>query len=240
MDRRSFVQVSLSGLATLLAGEAWASPSLIHAPGVDLRKQAFAIARGQWLRLAPFQGMAEGAFVLPVRAEEMPLAILRVLEALEGNATLITHPSQGPWSADAMTRLLQEAQRRTALAPGDPVVALRNDYPRGALNGQMGRVLSVRGLAGKPLSYHLQFEYKAFDIPADDPAYGPGFALSVLRAQHETFERVIVPLWPGRPWSRIELITAHTRASRQVVYVGDEALARQAVLSESYPGDRSY
>lgn len=117
---------------------------------------------------------------------------------------------------------------RIDMAGGDPVIWTQNDWDRELMNGSMGRIHSViDGIAhatmdGKP------FEFTAADAPFLDLAY----AISVHKAQGSQWPRIIVPVFPSRLLDRTLLYTAVTRATEQVVLVGDPQAFRRAIEDE--------
>ncbi len=56
-----------------------------------------------------------------------------------------------------------------------------------------------------------------------------GYAITVHKAQGSQWSRIIVPVTGNRLLDRTLIYTAVTRAQRQVILVGDEQAARQAV-----------
>ena len=69
-------------------------------------------------------------------------------------------------------------------------------------------------------------------------ALEPGYAVTVHKAQGSQFPRIIVPLYAARNLDRTMLYTAITRATTQVLLVGDEESARRATESEPHASRR--
>ena len=157
-------------------------------------------------------------------------------------------------SAAAVNRFMHGRVRATALAlaragggagegidvdaafiPGEPVMVLRNDYPRGLSNGDVGIVLRVRGARGDEDELGVAFEkgeemivHSLNEIEAD---LGLAFALTVHKAQGSEYDRValVLPEIDVPLLTREIVYTALTRARHGVVVVGDPALLTLAV-----------
>lgn len=109
---------------------------------------------------------------------------------------------------------------------GEPVLATRNDYTLGIMNGELGVV--VGDVAGG-LCCRFGDEEKV--LP---PSYGHehvevGYAITCHKAQGSQFRRVIIPVTRSGLLDRSLLLTAVSRAQEQAVLVGDIAAFREAV-----------
>lgn len=119
---------------------------------------------------------------------------------------------------------------------GEPVIATRNDYDLGVMNGELGRVVEGDGAGG----LICRFDTGLKRIPNDyartelDLAY----AITCHKSQGSQFRRVIVPVTRNRLLDRTLLLTAVSRAQEQVVLVGDRAAFDAAVAAEPAPSAR--
>lgn len=110
-----------------------------------------------------------------------------------------------------------------------PLIHLKNDYKRNLYNGSLGVVASVdvdkRSLIGKFDNEDIEFDAdQIIDIALS-------YSITCHKSQGSQFKRVIVPIYKTRMLDPSWLYTAITRASDQVVLVGDrdalcEALQR--------------
>lgn len=126
---------------------------------------------------------------------------------------------------------------------GDPVLCTRNLWNRGLQNGSLGVVVQVEE---EPCSLTNEDGETIGSVLAwvdwDDGVRRPivedmlddlelSYAITVHKAQGSQWPRVIVPLTGHRLLDRTLIYTAVTRAQRQVLLVGDETAAKNAVLS---------
>lgn len=134
-----------------------------------------------------------------------------------------------------------DCHERTGLHEGDPVLCTRNLWHRGLQNGSMGKIVEVEK---EPVAIHgADGEETGFAVAWvlwDDGVRRPlqvdmlddielGYAITVHKAQGSQWPRVIIPVSRHRLLDRTLLYTAVTRAQRQVILVGDEMAASDAV-----------
>ncbi len=119
---------------------------------------------------------------------------------------------------------------------GDRVVQLRNDYQRGALNGEVGRITRLgakdRGLAVAfpDASGEREVEYE----PDELRQLQLGYATTVHKAQGSEYRGVVLVLSPQH-WMLLQrnlLYTAVTRARERIVVVAPARALRQALRAE--------
>jgi len=119
---------------------------------------------------------------------------------------------------------------------GDRVVQLRNDYQRGALNGEVGRI-SRLSPQGKGLS--VVFPDPAGDREVDYDSdelrqLQLGYATTVHKAQGSEYRGVVLVLSPQH-WMLLQrnlLYTAVTRARERITVVAPARALRQALRAE--------
>ena len=114
---------------------------------------------------------------------------------------------------------------RADIAEGDPIIWTRNDYERDLMNGSTGRIVEAhKDHAIAVLDGH-EHRLSAADSNLIELAY----AISVHKAQGSQWPLVIVPVYRSRIFDRTLIYTAATRASEQVVFVGDRGVFATAV-----------
>jgi exodeoxyribonuclease V alpha subunit len=116
-----------------------------------------------------------------------------------------------------------------ALAPGEPVMMLRNDYDRGLYNGDQGVVVRLREDRRAPrlgAAFPTRAGWAAWPIDAIGESLELSFAMTVHKAQGSELD-VVALLLPEQPiplLSRELLYTALTRARRAAVVCGSAAV----------------
>lgn len=125
-----------------------------------------------------------------------------------------------------------------SIACGDPVIHLVNDYDQGLMNGTLGRIVSVDG--GDAPGVHADFGGTVQFLPSADvpDRLDLAYAISVHKAQGSQFKRVAVVVARSRILDHSLLYTALTRGIEQVVFVGDRAAFKQAVMAPALAQSR--
>ncbi len=119
---------------------------------------------------------------------------------------------------------------------GDRVVQLRNDYQRGALNGEVGRIsrLSAQG-RGLSVVFPDPAGEREVDYEADElRQIQLGYATTVHKAQGSEYRGVVLVLSPQH-WMLLQrnlLYTAVTRARERITVVAPARALRQALRAE--------
>ena len=206
---------------------------------------AHQIRHGACPPLAPFAGVSKGISFVPCSESAAQATVIELLSELggPGEAQILSPIKRGVAGIQAINTALHylRAVGRSAwegFAVDDPVVWLVNDYERRTWNGTLGVVVS----AG-PASLLVQWdghdkplEHARPDLEDMDLAY----ALSIHKAQGSQFRRVIVPVFPSRLLDRTLIYTALTRATDQVVLVGDLDALQRAVEAPPAPRRRNH
>ncbi len=109
---------------------------------------------------------------------------------------------------------------------GEPVIATRNDYDIGIMNGDLGIVMGET----QDRELEADFSGRKITIPTSyleniDLAY----AITCHKSQGSQFERVIIPITRSRLMDRTLLLTAVSRGQKQVCLIGDRTLFEEAV-----------
>lgn len=176
----------------------------------------------------------EGVAFIDAKPEEVVDHVMDVLARMGGigSAQIISSVKRGLGGTFDFNRQLQ------ALAgigkpplcgrffPGEPVIAARNDYDIGIMNGDLGIVM------GETEDHGLEadFDGRKITIPKTylenvDLAY----AITCHKSQGSQFERVIIPMTRSRLLDRALLLTAVSRGQKQVFLIGDRSVFQTAV-----------
>lgn len=154
------------------------------------------------------------------------------LEVLERQRVLCA-TNVGPAGSLAVTQLVEEEIRRRGHRAqgthyhGRPLLIARNDYALELFNGDVGIVWEEQAVIATPGRERSQRRVPLPQLPDARTAW----AMSVHKAQGSEFDTAIVVL-PEREMdvlSRELLYTAVTRARKQVLLVGNEAMLRATV-----------
>ena len=204
---------------------------------------AEAIRNGRCPQLGPFTGLAPGVTFIDAGPEEAFDLIFDVGARLakdglrRGDAQIIAPVNAGPAGILAINRRFHELRMqagdgasrlvpgRADIAEGDPVIWTRNDYERDLMNGSTGRIVEVHKDYAIAVLDGREHQLSAADSNLIELAY----AISVHKAQGSQWPLVIVPVYRSRILDRTLVYTAATRASEQVVFVGDRGVFATAV-----------
>ncbi len=137
---------------------------------------------------------------------------------------------------DAMHRRAAAAIRsssRSRLLPGEPVMAIRNDYQRNLFNGDQGVIVQVArpGGGSSAMAVFLRGDrFQAFPLAPLADALELCYATTIHKAQGSEFDSVAVIL-PARDLPLLDrslLYTAASRARKSVILVGSIELVHLA------------
>jgi exodeoxyribonuclease V alpha subunit len=123
-----------------------------------------------------------------------------------------------------------------AIAVREPVIWTENDWDRGLMNGALGRITSVE--ADGMVTADFEEGRYAFDNPAEMTPMQLAYAITVHKAQGSQFRRVVMPVFPSRILDRTLIYTAITRATEQVVLIGDMGALQSAIAAPPRPDER--
>lgn len=190
--------------------------------------------------LKPYEGLKAGISFIPCTAAEAQSQVTELLSELSGPGEVqilspIKNGTAGIKAINAALHHLRAVGRDLwqGFAVDDPVIWLENDYDRKIWNGTLG-VVEAAGPASlsiiwdghdKPMNMGLS------DLDSLDLAY----AISIHKAQGSQFRRVIIPVFTSRLLDRTLIYTALTRATEQVVLLGDAEALRLAVEAPPAP-----
>ena len=206
---------------------------------------AEAIRNGRRPELGPFRGLTPGVTFIDAAPEEAFDAIFDAGARLakdglhRGDAQIIAPVNAGPAGILAINRRFHELRMqgsahthrlvpgRADIAEGDPVIWTRNDYERDLMNGSTGRIVEAHRDHATAVIDGQEHRLGAADAGNIELAY----AISVHKAQGSQWPLVIVPVYRSRILDRTLIYTAATRASEQVVFVGDRNVFDAAVAT---------
>ncbi|MBN8504484.1 MAG: AAA family ATPase [Burkholderiales bacterium] len=180
--------------------------------------------------------------------------VLELLAKQPGATQVLTFTkSRGPVSTAALNALCQqrlaagarhllvfnEERRRlerTGFRLDDPVLCTKNLWHLGLQNGSLGRLHSIEDtplvdVDGVATYGWIRWDDGELRAVTDEvlDALELGYAITVHKAQGSQFGRVIVPVFRAKNLDRTMLYTAITRATRQVLLVGDRSLAIEVI-----------
>lgn len=126
----------------------------------------------------------------------------------------------------------------TGFRLGEPVLCVKNLWHLGLQNGSLGRLHSIEPVPMLDAEGIATYGWVRWDDGELRPVTGEvldalelGYAITVHKAQGSQFGRVVVPVFKTRNLDRTMLYTAITRATRQVLLVGDRSIAAQVVAA---------
>ena len=156
-------------------------------------------------------------------------------QSLEG-LQLLSFMKKGTLGTEKLNQDLQniavpnETLSKLGFKKGDRVIQLVNNYPKGVFNGDIGIVQSLEPFI---------VSYKTHDVKYSDfelDQLSLGYCITVHKAQGSEFQTVIIPVHTQQyiMLSRQILYTAVTRASKQVIMVGNYRALSYAVKNTSF------
>ena len=202
---------------------------------------AEAVRNGQDPLMTPFAGLSTGVSFVDCSSDEAFDTITDVGRQLKadgaelGETQIIAPVKSRPAGIEAINRRFHQARQsategdyfpgRRDLAAGDPIMWTQNDWERELMNGSMGRLHSViDGIA------HATLDGAPLELSLKDANFlALAYAISVHKSQGSQWRRVIIPVFKSRILDRTLIYTAITRASEQVIIVGDRTAFNQAV-----------
>lgn len=227
----------------------------IHRFGAGIAELADAVRRGdapaalealsgdregvRWLAADPAVEKAEAVRAMAVAAGERLITHARAGDAeaalaLLGDFRLLCAHRRGPYGVDAWTAKVEGwLEPHGAVAgtwyPGCPLLVDANDYGLQLYNGDTGVIVAQEN--GPPLAAFARAGRVVELSPSRLASLSSVHAMTIHKSQGSQFHRVAVLLPPpGSPILTRELLyTAITRASEELVVVGNEAAVVNAI-----------
>ena len=203
------------------------------------------IRNGLLPELSRFQGPGKGITFIPCPAGGAQATAIELLGDLggPGETQILSAIKRGPSGIHAINTSLHFLRSTgkeiwEGFSVDDPVIYLENDYDRHIWNGTLGVVESTgpSAIAIRWDGHERNITMDRADLQSMDLAY----AISVHKAQGSQFKRVIVPVFKTRLLDRTLIYTAITRATEQVVLIGDWTALKQAVEAPPAPHRRNH
>lgn len=186
-----------------------------------------------------------GISFLPCTDVEAQAQVIELVSELggPGEVQILSPIKNGPAGIKAINAALHHLRavgrdQWQGYAVDDPVIWLENDYDRKIWNGTLG-VVEAAGPTSLSIlwdGHDKPMEMGLSDLGSLDLAY----AISVHKAQGSQFRRVIVPVFTSRLLDRTLIYTALTRATEQVVFLGDADALKLAVEAPPAPHRRKH
>ena len=220
--------------------------------GGDIAATASAVRDGELPDL-PSADDADIAFI-ECDADEVSDVVLRLVSRQPAETQVLTFTKEkGVGSSSGLNALCQkrlsaDAKRLvvfndergrledTGFRQGDPVLCVKNLWHLGLQNGSLGRlhlIEDVPPVDGDGVATYGWIRWDDGELRAvtDEvlDALELGYAITVHKAQGSQFSRIVVPVFKARNLDRTMLYTAITRATQQVLLVGDRSVAAQVV-----------
>ncbi len=217
-----------------------------HAAETGIPGFARDVRDGSVPHLLPFEpGSRRGVSFVDCGPGDAVHAVTDVLSSIGGaggETRVLASVLKGPAGVEAVNAHLhrvmspgQRMQTERLLARGDPVMFRRNDYARDLQNGSLGRILGFPA----PGVGEVDFDGRKVALAGGDlDNLVLAYCLTVHKAQGSQFRRIVMPVFPAGNLDRTMLYTAVTRATEQVVLVGDRDAFRAAVKAEPASGQR--
>ena len=202
------------------------------------------VRHGRQIELPAFHGLSEDVTFTPCEAENVLDLIGNIYDrvladgAEEHDVQILSPTRRGRTGSEAINRSFHSARHnksasehfpgRRDIAAGDPIIWTRNNWDRELMNGSLGQLLSVYdGVA------HASFDGVDHDLTEQDAQFIElAYAISVHKAQGSQWPVVIVPVFPSKILDRSLIYTAITRATSQVILLGDRAALHQSISRE--------
>jgi len=214
-----------------------------QAAGTGIPHLAGLIRQGQLPELPSYGGSGVGISFIEATVDDALALTVEVYGDLGGpeHCQILGAIKNGPIGTKSLNLALHKLRTVgredwQGYSQGDPVIWLVNDYDRHLWNGTLGEVESVdSGSATVRWDGHSQPMLMAFeDLENLDLAY----AVTIHKSQGSQFRRVIVPVFQTRLLDRTLIYTAITRASEQVVLLGNRAALQAAIEAPPAPRRR--
>jgi len=226
---------------------------------------------GFWEGLPSYSGRKAGVSIVSANKRTVGSMVQQVFSELGGNSDksdvkiICPTTNAASWGALGINRRLSEiyagknrevfigvgnvTPRPTGLHIGDTVMATKNNWEKGIMNGSLGTILRIatEDEVRKALEFVqpvpvilVSFDTGEILLDEDDlSTLQWGYAITCHKAQGSQFRRVIIPIVVNTMLDRTWIYTALTRGVEQVVFVGDTNLIKAAIKSNPIALDRT-
>lgn len=202
-----------------------------------------AVRSGRSPKLLADLSDADGVAFLDAEGEDILDRVMDVLAKLGGigKAQIIGSVKQGLVGTFEINRQLQRlasAGKQLCCGMfflGEPIIATRNDYEIGIMNGDLGSVI------GENTSGELEADFggRRILIPRNYlPNVELAYAITCHKSQGSQFERVIIPITRSKLMDRSWLLTAVSRGQKQVFLIGERQVLEGAIKAPSVSSQR--
>jgi len=203
------------------------------------------IRMGTMPGLKPYEGAKAGISFLPCTSAEAQAQVIELVSELggPGEVQILSPIKNGPAGIKAINAAMHRLRtvgrdEWQSYAVDDPVIWLENDYDRRIWNGTLG---VVKAAGPTSLSVLWDGHDKPMDMGLSDlDSLDLAYAISIHKAQGSQFRRVVVPIFKSRLLDRTLIYTALTRATEQVVFIGEASALGQAVEAPPAPHRRNH
>ncbi len=153
---------------------------------------------------------------------------------------LLTPMRRGSLGVVALNELLQKSLNKNAkgrgYAVGDKVMQLKNDYEKDVFNGDIGRIVHIKG--GETPSLEVDFDGHIVSYPADNlDELTLAYATTIHKSQGSEYPAVLIVLH-GQQMIMLQrnlLYTAVTRGKKLVMIVGNKKAIGMAIRADKAP-----
>lgn len=221
------------------------------------------IRDGVWQGLPSYNGRKAGVSVVVANTKNVGSMVEQVFEELGGNDVesdvkiICPTTKDSAWGTLGINRKLsdiyvgkndevfigtgQVIPKPTGLRIGDTVMATKNNWDKGVMNGSLGvvwRMATDKEVQKAINSDHpipvISVIFDSGEVLLDEDDVTTlqwGYAITCHKSQGSQFRRVIIPVVTKAMLDRTWIYTALTRGIEQVVFVGDVKLIKKSVES---------
>jgi exodeoxyribonuclease V alpha subunit len=202
-----------------------------QAANTGIPAASLAIRHGNMPKFSVYTGLGSGVSLLSSSPDAFADRLLELKDDMP-RAQIITALRDGPSGTNAINsyfheKLMSGKPHMEGFCVGEPVIWTKNDYKLDLMNGTLGFIMEI---GDDGLLIDFEKEHRWIE-KANLTLLMHAYAITVHKAQGSQFERVIVPFVQSMIGDRAMLYTAITRATSQVVLLGDAQTLQQAVAN---------
>lgn len=222
------------------------------------------IRDGIYTPLASYNGRKEGVSIVPATTKNIGGMIEQVYAELGGNKKrsdvriICPTTASSDWGTLGINKHLSYiytnkkdevftgegnvTPKPTGLNIGDLVMATKNNWNKGIMNGSLGRVIRLanekeitKAVNENILTPVIMVEFDSDQVLLDEDDLRSlqwGYSITCHKAQGSQFSRVIIPVIRDILIDRTWIYTALTRGVKQVVFIGNTKIIKKAIESE--------